>query len=175
MHSLVGCTQPVKIAMGTSKSSSNMRINRGPTPSLSQMGKLRGGNKSDLVKCLPKFPNAKFDAPNAVILDGAVVVQMLPPSTAGTFEEYFDQVFRPYLLRQLVTATRVDVVFDVYIDGSLKQSSREKRGSGQRRRVPPPTRIPTDWKRFLRVDGNKSELFSFLAKKVTIEKSNNFS
>ena len=35
--------------------------------------------------------------------------------------------------------------------------------------------IPTDWKRFLRVDGNKSELFSFLAKKVTIEKSNNFS
>ena len=144
-------------------------------PSLSQMGKLRGGNKSDLVKCLPKFQNAKFDAPNAVILDGAVVVQMLPPSTAGTFEEYFDQVFRPYILRQLVTATRVDVVFDVYIDGSLKQSTREKRGSRQRRRVLPSTRIPTDWKGFLRVDGNKSELFSFLAKKVTIEKSNNFS
>ena len=70
MHSLVGCKLPVKIAMGASKS-----------PSLSQMGKLRGGNKSDLVKCLLKFPNAKFDAPNAVILDGAVVVQMLPPST----------------------------------------------------------------------------------------------
>ena len=61
-------------------------------PSLSKMDKLRGENKSDLVKCLPKFPNAKFDASNAVTLDGAVVVQMLPPSTAGTFEEYFDQV-----------------------------------------------------------------------------------
>ena len=137
-------------------------------PSLSQMGKLRGGNKSDLVKCLPKFPNGKFDASNAVILDGAVVVQMLPPSTAGTFEEYCDQVFRPYILRQLVTATRVDVVFDVYIDGSLRRSTREKRGSGQRRRVLPSTRIPTDCKGFLRVHGNKSELFSFLAKKVII-------
>ena len=65
-------------------------------PSLSQMGKLTGGNKSDLVKCLPKFPNAKFDAPNAVILDGAVVIQMLTLSTAGTFEEYFDQVFQGF-------------------------------------------------------------------------------
>ena len=84
-------------------------------------------------------------------------------------------MFRPYILRQLVTATRVDVVFDVYIDRSLKQSTRVKQGSGQRRRVLPSTRIPTDWEGFLRVDGNKSKLFSFLAKKVIIDKSNDFS
>lgn len=135
-------------------------------PSLSQMGKLRSGNKSDLVKCLPKSLKDKVDAPDAVILDGAVVVQMLPPSTASTFEEYFNEVFGPYILRHLEAAARVDVVFDVYLDRSLKQSIREKRGSGQRRKVLPSTRIPTDWKGFLRVDENKTELFSFLAKKV---------
>ena len=39
----------------------------------------------------------------------------------------------------------------------------------------PSTCIPIDWKGFLRIDGNKSELSSFLGKKVIIEKSNNFS
>ena len=46
-------------------------------PSLSQIGQLRGGQKADLVKCLP---NASTQIPpqpaaDAVILDGAVIVQ----------------------------------------------------------------------------------------------------
>lgn len=135
-------------------------------PSLSQLGKLRSGTKSDLVKCLPTPSNSKIENATAVILDGAVVVQMLLPSTASTFHDYFDEIFGPYVLRHLETASRVDIVFDVYINGSLKQSTREKRGSGQRRKVTSSTRIPTDWKGFLRVDDNKSELFNFLSEKV---------
>eukprot|EP00794_Sanderia_malayensis_P012478 gene12478-13761_t len=49
---------------------------------------------------------------------------------------------------------------------SLKKTTREKRGSGERRKVTPCTRIPSDWKGFLRVSNNKDELFKLLATKV---------
>ena len=105
--------------------------------------------------------------PKWAISDGAVIVQMLPPKTALTFDEYFNAVFAPYVMKQLESVSRVDLVWDVYVAESLKQSAREKRGSGQRRKVFPSTRIPSDWKGFLRVDQNKDELFKLLANKVT--------
>lgn len=137
-------------------------------PSLAQIGKIRGGQKADLVKCLPNVTVQTVEKPtvDAVILDGAVIVQMLPPRTAHTFEEYFNTVFAPYILKQLETASRLDVVWDDYRQDSLKSSTREKRGSGQRRKVLPSTLIPSDWKGFLRVDDNKDELFKLLASKV---------
>lgn len=141
-------------------------------PSLSQNGQLRGGQKADLVKCLTSTTilneNPAVTQPDvqAIILDGAVIVQMLLPKTARTFEEYFTSIFAPYILKQLEWASRVDLVWDVYQDHSLKKSLRLKRGSGQRRKVMPTTRIPTDWKGFLRVDENKDELFKLLANKV---------
>ncbi|KAK3735626.1 hypothetical protein QZH41_007395 [Actinostola sp. cb2023] len=145
------------------------RFENQPWPlSLSQMGQLRGGQKADLVKCLSNTSAQIVEHPtvDAVILDGAVIVQMLPPRTACTFEEYFNTVFASYILRQLEAAKRVDLVWDVYREDSLKRSAREKRGSGQRRKVLLSTRIPSDWKSFLRVDDNKDELFKLLANKV---------
>ena len=105
---------------------------------------------------------------DAVILDGAVIVQVLQPKTVRTFDEYFSTVFAPYILKHLETAKRVDLVWDVYQDDSLKRSLREKRRSGQRCKVLASTRIPADWKGFLRVDNNKDELFKRLANKVCI-------
>ena len=137
-------------------------------PSLSQLGQLRGGQKADLLKCLPSTSAQIAPQPvvDAVILDGAVIVQMLQPRTARTFDEYFNTVFASYILKHLETARRVDLVWDVYQDDSLKRSLREKRGSGQRRKVLASTRIPVDWKGFLRVDDKKDELFKLLANKV---------
>ena len=74
--------------------------------------------------------------------------------------------FLPYVLKQLDSVKRVDVVWDAYKEDSLKKATREKRGSGQRRKVSANTRIPSDWKGFLRVDANKSELFRFLSEYV---------
>ena len=105
---------------------------------------------------------------DAVILDGAVVVQMLQPTAASTFEEYFDSVVAPYILRPLEEVKRLDIVWDVYKDDLLKKVTREKRGSGQRRKVLLSTRTPSDWKGFLRVDDNKDELFKQLATKVRV-------
>ena len=100
---------------------------------------------------------------------GAVIVQMLEPKISRTFDEYFSIVFATYVLKQLENAKRVYLVWDVYLDDSLKKSLREKRGAGQRRKVMGSTRIPCDWKSFLRVDGNKEELLKLLADKVCID------
>ncbi|CAH3182060.1 unnamed protein product [Porites lobata] len=60
---------------------------------------------------------------------------MLKPGTAQTFEDYFNYVFAPYIARQLETVQRVDVVWDVYHEDSLKRCTREKRGYGRRRKM----------------------------------------
>ena len=106
-------------------------------------------------------------AVEAKMLDGAAIVQMLAPKLATTFEDYVDNVFLPYILKQLENTERVDVVFDRYVPDSLKTSTREKRGSGVRRKVSPSTRIPGNWQGFLRVDENKTELFKYIADRVT--------
>ena len=86
-----------------------------------------------MLKCLPSTSAHIAPQPvvDAVIIDGAVIVQMLQPKTVRTFDEYFSTVFAPYILKHLETAKRVDPVWDVYQDDSLKRSLREKRGSGQ--------------------------------------------
>ena len=58
-------------------------------------------------------------------LDGVAIVQMLSPGPAKTLQEYADMVFVPYIVSQLKTARRVDVIWDVYIPKSLKGTTRE--------------------------------------------------
>ena len=62
---------------------------------LSQMDQVRGGQNAYLVKCLEMI-NVSDDRQSpidAIILDGAVAVQMMAPGAACTFSEYFDMVF----------------------------------------------------------------------------------
>ena len=135
-------------------------------PSLAQAGNLHAEQKADLIKCVEPINNAKPPVLDVIILDGAVVVQMLSTGTMHTFEEYAQVVFLPYVLKQIDSVERVDVVWDAYKEDSLKKATREKRGSGQRRKVSANTRIPSDWKGFLCVDANKSELFRFMSEYV---------
>ena len=51
---------------------------------------------------------------------------MLSPKTARTFYVYFDAIFAPYAMKQLESVGRVDLVWDVYITNSLKQSAQER-------------------------------------------------
>jgi len=64
---------------------------------------------------------------DAKILDRSVVVNMLLPKSCSTFGENAEQVFLPYVLRNLNNATCLDVVWDRYIDNSLKHSVRQRR------------------------------------------------
>ena len=124
--------------------------------------------KADLVKCLEiiNVSDDKQPPVDAIILDGAVAVQMMAPGAARTFGQYFDMVFQPFILKQLESASRIDIVWDVYRKDSLKSATREKRGSGRRRKVFPSTHIPSNWQSFLRVDDNKTDLFSLLAQQA---------
>ena len=139
--------------------------NQTSPPALSESGKLYSGTKSDLLLCLDDCTEASSQPPSvtAIILDGATITQMLKPGTTKTFEEYANQVFIPYILRQVQHVQRLDLVWDSYKADSLKASAREKRGKGIRRRVINSAKIPGNWQSFLRVDDNKvrSSVFTY--------------
>ena len=75
-------------------------------------------------------------------------------------------MFIPHLERHLQDTKRLDVVWDEYIQDSLKESTREKRGKGVRRKESGSTKIPGNWKNFLGDQMNKKELFAFLISKI---------
>ena len=138
-------------------------------PALSQTGVLRCGTKSDLLRCLEDLtPVKERECPSVqvIILDGAVIVNMLQPGTAKTFLKYAADVFMPYIQSQLACVARLGIIWDRYLTGSLKASTRIKRGKGIRTRVEPSCRSPGNWQEFMRVDANKEELFRYLAKMV---------
>ena len=56
---------------------------------------------------------------------------MFKHRTAKTFQEYSDIVFVPNIQKWLGKVSRVDVVCDVYLQSSLKSSTRERRGKGK--------------------------------------------
>ena len=100
----------------------------------------------------------------AVFFDGAALVHIPKPGIAKRFDNYYCDVFVPHIIRWLERVNRIDVVWDVYIDGSLKTSTRQNRGMGNRRQVMPHVRIPQNWQG---LNENKIELFKFLAEKLT--------
>ena len=89
-------------------------------PPLSDLGKLYIPNtKSDLPKCMEQSQEDESPSTyDCIILDGAAIVHSLSTADAKIFIEYADNVFFPYLSRQLSVATRLDVVSDTYIPDS---------------------------------------------------------
>ena len=72
-------------------------------PSLSDLGKLYIPNtKSDLLKCIEQSQQAESPSTyDCIILDGAAIVHSLSTAGAKTFIEYAEDVFIPYLSKQL--------------------------------------------------------------------------
>ena len=68
-----------------------------------------------------------------ITLDGAVVVQMHKPLAECTFEEYFNSVVAPHSLRQL-DVKGLNIVLEVYKDGSLKKATTEGQRIGSEER-----------------------------------------
>ena len=72
---------------------------------------------------------------DAIIIDGAAVVNMIKPGTEKIFCGYAEQSFLPYVKTQLRHVKRVDIVRDEYVENSLKATTRSGRGTRVRRRV----------------------------------------
>ena len=136
-------------------------------PPISIFNELRSGNKADLLKYLEK----KADSPtlseppqsDMVIIDSAVIVNALKPDAGMTFKDYAANKFIPRISKLLSNVKRIDIVFDVYLENSLKSTARLHHGQGSRKRVRDNYKVPSNWKSFLRHSENKTELFSFLA------------
>ena len=134
-------------------------------PSISIFNELRSGNKADLLKYLEK----KADSPilseppqsDMVIIDGAAIVNALKPDAGMTFKDYAANKFIPRISKLLSNVKRIDVVFDVYLEDSLKSTARLHHGQGSRKPVRDNYKVPSNWKSFLRHSENKTELFAF--------------
>ena len=98
-----------------------------------------------------------------MILDAAVIIHVIKPDIAKTFFEYSSLKFQAHIFNMFSKFERVDIIFDRYVEGSLKQEERMKRGQGGRIKVKGSTKIPTNWNAFLQNDDNKKELYEFLA------------
>ena len=104
--------------------------------SISKNGELLGGSKSDLLGCLESTLTEINEAvgddstfkTDCMILDGAAFVNMLKPDGAITFKDYANRRVASYIRNKLQSCERIDIVWDAYIDNSLKLSTRKKRG-----------------------------------------------
>eukprot|EP00733_Pompholyxophrys_punicea_P000918 Pompholyxophrys_punicea_v1_NODE_367_length_2146_cov_6.753228.p2 type:complete len:169 gc:universal NODE_367_length_2146_cov_6.753228:1311-805(-) len=146
---------------------SNMKNQTWP-PSLSNNGDLRFGTKSDLLDCI-KFESdlAQPQRFSCTIFDGPALVHSLSTGLSLTFDDYANTVFIPFLMRELNVSDRVDIVWDQYFLQSLKNSIREKRGHGLRRKVVGSSSLPRNFSEFLKDSENKKEFFNFLSEKVS--------
>lgn len=146
--------------------------NENEPPALTNNAEMRTGDKSQIVPCLIKeAPNCVAAARppvDAIILDGAVIANMVQPSpTDKTFGDY-EATYASYVKREAEHAVRVDIVNDIYLEDSLKRATREKRGDAPSIHVSSSKRLPRHWATFLRGSCNKDKLFKVLAEKLII-------
>lgn len=106
----------------------------------------------------------------ALVLDGSAVVHMVEPRLTRTFGDYCKQEITTFIKKvKTQEVARVDIVFDVYNLPSIKGECRKKREKGGRIKITEGTPLPKNWKSFLCVSGNKTDLFALIANKISDE------
>jgi hypothetical protein len=128
-------------------------------------GCLRKTNKSALGRELEKSvpPAENIPTPNACIIDGMALVNKIQ-GDKKSFQEISDAMLS-LVLAAGYDSRRIDVVFDVYRDISIKNAERASRASlGEAltyKHISAGTKV-VQWRSFLRNSSNKMELISFL-------------
>ena len=89
-------------------------------PSVAEYGYMWQCSKSDSLQCFWRNHDPVLGEPqvSAVVIDSAVLVHILKPGQAQTFQDYSNSVFLPYTLMSLATVDRVGIVWDCYRDDS---------------------------------------------------------
>ena len=75
-------------------------------------------------------------------------------------------VILSYIKTQAYKCSRIHIIFYAYLENSLKSQTKKEQGTGIRRKVVASDMTPKPWNNFLRVNENKTELFSFLAEPI---------
>ncbi|KAK3729656.1 hypothetical protein QZH41_006396 [Actinostola sp. cb2023] len=146
----------------------------GPLPwSLSTAdGSLRKTTKSTLAKELQKnVPAADIiPEPSACIIDGMALVQRLK-GDHKKFSDVADSLLG-MVLHEGSSSNRIDVIFDVYRETSIKNAEREQRGSecgNEFRNIQPEHKVQ-QWRKFLLNPKNKKAFTTSVAKEWQQEK-----
>ncbi|KAK3921529.1 Chromosome-associated kinesin KIF4 [Frankliniella fusca] len=145
--------------------------NQACPPSLSTVGNLHTGQKAQLVSILEKLVATETPPQtcDGILYDGPAVVRMMKPREGtGSFQEFSEQITNYCSTQALkMNCSRVDIVWDQYHEDSLKATTRQSRGAGARRPdLPGKGSFPKQqkaWDDYLKNDGNKSDLFIYLA------------
>ncbi len=87
---------------------------------------------------------------------------MIWPGAAKTVGDHLKVIVENYGLERLRYCDIIDIVWDVYIEHSLKLATRELHGQGTPQRVVATTSIPHYWADVLKCSNSKKELFAFL-------------
>ncbi len=142
---------------------------------------MRNGPKANIVNCLcDSYKNVDlettdygtYDDATAFVVDGAVIVHFINTTGATTFGEYSLKI-QEYICQRSERFERIDVIWDVYRNNSIKRDAREKRGIGRVQNVNSSLKIPKNWSSFLSADENKTQLFKLLAEDIVkIDSSN---
>ena len=92
-------------------------------PALSSSGDLRSGTKTDLscLESLVELANI-ISVVDTNVMDAAILAQMMSPSVGTTFKSYTD-VFASYTMNKLKSVKRIDLVWDMYCENSLKKGN----------------------------------------------------
>lgn len=59
---------------------------------------MRTGQKSELITCTEVSTTFERPSVDTIVLDGAAIVDMLPPGRCKTFNEHAETVFLPYII-----------------------------------------------------------------------------
>ena len=84
---------------------------------------------------VPERENEPLPSFDCTVLDGMAIPHLLNQYGCTTFNDFANNVFLPYISKQLVSTHRFDIDCDSYFEGSLKEFTRENRGKGVRRKV----------------------------------------
>ena len=137
--------------------------------SISEYGKLRKcTSKSHFLQCVESMAEVKYDAPEVSmkVIDGAAFVNMNPPRSSSPYGNYCEEELFRRIRYASQHTERLDIIFDVYQENSLKSQTRENRGEGIRGSVRKDTPICKNFQKFMRNDSNKTELFKMISEAV---------
>ncbi len=96
----------------------------------------------------------------AIIIDGSALVNSLAPRTSKTFEEYAVSDFLPTVNAYSSKYKRTDIVFDIYLESSLKSETSQRGSRDPEEELQAKPKCPKTGA------DNKTELFHFETDKI---------
>ncbi|KAG0693191.1 hypothetical protein GWK47_027597 [Chionoecetes opilio] len=127
-------------------------------------GSLRKTNKAALARELERnvYPAEVIPEPSATIIDGMSLVQKLKGND-NTFSQLAGTALS-HVVHEGAKSRRIDVVFDVYKETSIKDAERANRSAGTGihfKNIQPGHNIQ-QWRKLLGSSSNKASLIKFL-------------